>query len=371
MKNTFGNALTVTLFGESHGEQIGIVIDGLAPGMEVDESFIKKQLSLRRPVGKISTGRVEQDNFKIVSGSINGKTTGTPLTILIENTNTKSGDYSRMAQVARPSHADFTANEKYLGFQDSRGGGHFSGRITAPITAAGAILIDALKKKGIYIATHIKSCKDICDRDFEDYKSDIEYLNNADFAVLDKIKEEQMKAVIAEAKENGDSVGGILETIVTGIPAGVGEPWFDTLESEISHAMFSIPAVKGIEFGAGFDITKLYGSEANDEFYSEGGEIKTYTNNSGGINGGISNGMPIIFRCAIKPTATIFKKQRTINFATGENTELIPKGRHDPCIVHRARVVADSMTAIVVADMLTMRFGTNYLGSVSETGCMK
>lgn len=371
MKNTFGNSLTVTLFGESHGGQIGIVMDGLSPGMDIDESFIKKQLSLRRPVGKISTGRIEQDNFKIVSGAINGKTTGTPLTILIENTNTKSEDYSELAQIARPSHADFTANEKYLGFQDIRGGGHFSGRITAPITAAGAILITSLNKKGIYIATHIKSCKNIYDRDFEDYKTDIEYLNNSSFAVLDKDKAEQMKTLISEAKENGDSVGGVLETIIIGMPAGVGEPWFDTLESMLSHAMFSIPAVKGVEFGAGFDICNLYGSEANDEFYSADGKIKTYTNNSGGINGGISNGMPIIFRCAIKPTATVFKKQRTINFVTGENTELIPKGRHDPCIVHRARVVADSMAAIAVADMLTMRFGTNYLGNAFETGCLK
>lgn len=362
MKNTFGNSLSVTLFGESHGSCIGAVLDGLAPGIEINEEYIKKQLTLRRPAGKISTARAEEDGFKIVSGALNNKTTGAPLTILIENKNTKSNDYSQMQAVARPSHADFTANEKYHGFQDSSGGGHFSGRITAPLVAAGAIILFALQKKGIHIATHIKSCKNVSDRDFKNIEQDIQYLNSADFAVLDKEKELQMKEVILSAKENGDSVGGVLETIISGMPSGIGEPWFDTLEGVISHAIFSVPAVKGIEFGSGFDICNKFGSEANDEFYSENGKIYTRTNNSGGIQGGISNGMPIIFRTAIKPTATIFKEQRTVNFKTKENTLLTPRGRHDPCIVHRARVVADSITALVAADMLVLRFGTDWLG---------
>lgn len=364
MKNTFGTSLSLTLFGESHGEQIGAVMDGLAPGIEVDEEFIKKRLSLRRPSGNISTGRVEQDSFRIVSGLMNGKTTGTPLTIIIENTNTKSRDYEQMKEIARPSHADFTANEKYRGFQDYRGGGHFSGRITAPLVAAGAILIKALEKKGIYTATHIKSIKDINDRDFGDIKKDIDYLNNTEFAVLDQTKEAEMKKLITDAKANGDSVGGILETVIFGIPKGVGEPWFDTLEGVISHALFSIPAIKGVEFGSGFELCKKFGSEANDEFFSENGSIFTRTNHSGGINGGISNGMPVIVRCAVKPTATIFKEQKTVNFVTGENTTLIPQGRHDPCIVQRARVVADSMAALAICDMLTQRFGTDWLGDV-------
>lgn len=361
MKNTFGSSITLTLFGESHGKQIGAVLDGLAPGLEVNESFIKHQLTLRRPSGAISTARVEQDSFDIVSGVADGKTTGTPLTILIENTNTKSKDYSKLKEIARPSHADFTANEKYHGFQDYRGGGHFSGRITTPIVAAGAILIDALKSKGIHIATHIKSCKDITDRDFSNMSEDIDYLNNAEFAVLDKEKEALMRELILSAKSNGDSVGGVLETAICGIPSGVGEPWFDTLEGVMAHALFSIPAVKGVEFGAGFDICKKLGSEANDEFYCENGKILTRSNNSGGINGGISNGMPIIVRCAVKPTATIFKEQKTVNFVSKENTTLIPEGRHDPCIVQRARVVADSMTALAVADMLALRFGTDWM----------
>lgn len=362
MKNTFGHSVALTLFGESHGGCIGAVLDGLAPGIEIDEEYIKSRLTLRHPSGKISTSRSEADNFRIVSGALNKTTTGAPLMILIENTDTKSKDYSQMQEIARPSHADFTANEKYHGFQDTSGGGHFSGRITAPIVAAGSILTHALSKKGINIATHIKSCKDISDRDFEDLEKDIKYLNSVEFAVIDKEKENLMKEVIISAKENGDSVGGILETAVTGIPAGVGEPWFDTLEGVISKAIFSIPAVKGIEFGAGFGICSMFGSQANDEFYSENGKIYTYTNNSGGIQGGISNGMPIIFRTAIKPTATIFKEQKSVNFKTSENTTLIPRGRHDPCIVHRARVVADSMTALALADMLALRFGTDWLG---------
>lgn len=361
MKNSFGSSVSLTLFGESHGEQIGAVLDGIAPGIEINDEFIKKQLTLRRPSGKISTARSEQDNYKIVSGIMDGKTSGTPLTILIENTDTKSKDYSLLKEIARPSHADFTAEEKYHGYQDYRGGGHFSGRITAPIVAAGAILIDALKAKGIYIGTHIKSCKNIKDRDFGDIKKDIEYLNNAEFAVLDKEKEDEMKELILSAKSNGDSVGGVLETAVIGLPAGIGEPWFDTLEGILSHALFSIPAVKGVEFGAGFDICEKFGSDANDEFYSDNGKIYTKTNNSGGINGGISNGMPIIVRSAVKPTATIFKEQNTVNFKKHENTTLIPKGRHDPCIVQRARVVADSMTALALCDMLAMRFGTDWI----------
>lgn len=366
MKNTIGHSVTLTLFGESHGTKIGAVLDGLAPGIDVDLDFINKQLLLRRPVKGISTNRMEQDKLEIVSGAINGKTTGTPLTILIENADTRSGDYNILQEVARPSHADFTANEKYHGFQDTRGGGHFSGRITAPIVASGAILIDALAKKGIKIGTHIKMCKNVYDRDFEDYNKDIDFLNDRVFAVLDDKAEEKMRDEIVKAKQNGDSVGGILETVITGLPTGVGEPWFDTLEGELAHAFFSIPAVKGVEFGAGFAMCGKYGSEVNDELYAENAHIFTKTNNSGGINGGISNGMPIIIKTAVKPTATIFKAQDTVNFIKKENTKLIPKGRHDPCIVNRARVVADSMAAIVIADMLALRFGTDYLSGGDE-----
>ena len=361
MKNTFGNSVAVTLFGESHGEYIGAVIDGLAPGIEIKRDYIEHMLLLRRPDGKISTPRKEKDEFKIVSGMINGKTTGTPLTILIPNENVKSFDYAELKTVARPAHADYTAQCKYHGFQDSRGGGHFSGRITAALVAAGAICKSALEAKGIFIGTHVKKCAGVQDRDFGDYTADINALTEKTFAVLDSTCEEPMKNKILEAAAEGDSVGGVLETAITGIPAGVGEPWFDSVESMISHMMFSIPAVKGIEFGAGFGIADMKGSLANDSLQMENGKIVTETNNNGGINGGITNGMPIIFRTAIKPTPTIFKPQNTVDFVNMTDAVIEPKGRHDPAIVHRASVVQDAAAAIVICDMLSMRFGTDWM----------
>ena len=361
MKNTFGNSVAVTLFGESHGEYIGAVIDGLAPGIEIDKSYIEHMLFLRRPDGRISTPRKEKDEFKIVSGVLNGRTTGTPITVLIPNENVNSSDYSQLRTVARPSHADYTAQCKYHGFQDSRGGGHFSGRITAALVAAGAICKSALEKKGIFIGSHVKKCGGVSDRDFNDYIPDIKMLNKKSFAVLDASCEESMKNKILEAASEGDSVGGILETAVIGIPEGVGEPWFDSVESLISHMMFSIPAVKGIEFGAGFEIADMKGSAANDPLKTENGKIVTETNNNGGINGGITNGMPIVFRTAVKPTPTIFKPQNTVDFQNMTETVIEPKGRHDPAIVHRARVVQDAAAAIVICDMLAMRFGTDWM----------
>ena len=361
MKNTFGTSVAVTIFGESHGEYIGAVIDGLAPVIDECEEYINHMLFLRRPDGKISTPRKEEDKFKIVSGVINGKTTGTPITILIPNENVKSGDYSQMRTVARPSHADFTAECKYHGFQDSRGGGHFSGRITAALVAAGAICRYALEQKGIYIGTHVKKCAGISDRDFGNLADDINLLNTKTFAVLEESRVEEMTDAILKAASEGDSVGGILETAVCGMPQGVGEPWFDSVESQLSHMMFSIPAVKGIEFGAGFGISDMKGSEANDPMIIENGRVMTTTNNNGGLIGGITNGMPIIFRTAIKPTPTIFKPQRTVDFRSMTQTVLEPKGRHDPAIVHRARVVQDAASAIVLCDALALRFGTDWL----------
>lgn len=361
MKNTIGQNVSVTLFGESHGQGIGAVIDGLAAGIDVDENFIEKQLDLRRPVGKISTPRVEKDNFQILSGVFEGKTTGTPICIAIPNDNTKSKDYGEIRFKMRPSHADFTANEKYHGFEDYRGGGHFSGRITAGLVAAGAIAIDALKKKGIIIGSHISRLGGISDRVFKNLEEDINALNQMQFAVLDGEKAEEMQDRIIKVRAEGDSLGGVIETAVLGLPAGVGEPWFDTVESMISHAVFSIPAVKGIEFGAGFSIAEMRGSEANDPFRSVEGKIVTETNRNGGINGGITNGMPVIFRTAFKPTPTIAREQNTVDIRDNSNTTLIAQGRHDPCIVHRARVVVDSVTAIVLLDLLSSRFGTDWM----------
>lgn len=360
MKNTFGNNVALTVFGESHGSAIGAVIDGLPAGITVSEEFISHQLDLRRPYGKISTPRHETDKFEIVSGVYNNRTTGTPICIIIPNENTKSKDYNY--GVARPGHADFTAFSKYNGFEDYRGGGHFSGRITAGIVASGAIAISALEKKGIKIGTHIKKCANVEDADFGDYILDIDVLSNKLFAVLDDKKGEEMIKKIEETAAENDSVGGVLETVVTGLPAGVGEPWFDTVESMLSHTLFSIPAVKGVEFGAGFSCADMLGSEMNDAFFFDGDIVQTITNNNGGINGGITNGMPVVFRCAVKPTPTIAKEQETVDFTKNENTTISAKGRHDPCIVHRARVVVDSITAFVLCDLLSQKFGTDWLG---------
>lgn len=361
MKNTFGSSVSLTLFGESHGAAIGAVIDGIAPGIKIDEDFIRSQLSLRRPVGLISTPRVEPDEFVIESGVFEGKTTGTPICILIPNVNTKSKDYSEIRSKARPGHADYTVYEKYHGFEDYRGGGHFSGRITAAVVAAGAIAISALRQKGINIGTHIARLAGIADRGFKDYESDIKKLSEMQFAVFDTAAAEKMKEEIIAAKNVGDSLGGVLETAVTGLPAGVGEPWFDSVESLLSHALFSVPAVKGVEFGGGFSLCDMRGSQANDPLRTENGKIFTLTNNNGGINGGITNGMPVVFRCAVKPTSTIHISQQTVDFINMENVDFLAGGRHDPCIVHRARVVVDSITALTLCDILSARFGTDWL----------
>lgn len=363
MKNTFGNNISVTLFGESHGEAIGAVVDGLPAGLELNESFISHQLMLRRPAGKISTPRREKDEFAILSGAFNGKTTGTALCITIPNENTKSKDYSASYGKARPGHADYTAFLKYNGCEDYRGGGHFSGRVTAGLVAVGAVCISALAKKGICIGTHIKKCAGVEDASFNNYYENIKSLSDKTFAVLDAQKGEEMVKAIEKASAEGDSVGGVLETAVVGLPAGVGEPWFDSVESILSHMLFSIPAIKGVEFGAGFSCADMKGSQMNDSFCIDNGKISTKTNNNGGINGGITNAMPVLFSCAVKPTPSISLEQETIDFVKGENTVLSTTGRHDPCIVHRARVVVDSVTAIALCDLLVQKFGTDWLVS--------
>ena len=361
MKNTFGNSVSVTLLGESHGPEIGAVIDGLAPGIPVDEAIISEKLALRRPSGKISTARRETDEFRIVSGVFEGKTTGTPLTVLILNTATQSKDYTATRFLARPGHADYTAFCKYHGYEDYRGGGHFSGRITAALVAAGAIVTEALRSKGISIGTHIARCAGIGDRAFENYENDIAVLEKKKFPTLSEEAEISMQKAIEQAANEGDSVGGILETVVLGLPAGVGEPWFDSVESILSHVLFSIPGVKGVEFGDGFALAEGRGSYCNDAFRIKDGQTVTSTNHNGGINGGITNGMPLLFRCVVKPTPSIYQKQKTVNFSTGENADLQINGRHDPAIIHRARVVVDSVAALALCDILTQRFGTDFL----------
>ena len=355
MKNTFGNNLTVTLFGESHGQAIGAVLDGLPAGFEIDLDLLKEDMEKRKAKGALSTKRHEADEVHIVSGFFEGKTTGTPLTILIENKSQRSSDYAALKYRLRPGHADWSAFEKYGGHQDYRGGGHFSGRLTAPIVAAGAICRQILSAKGVEIGSHIESLHGIEDEKFSSdlptLKEQVLQTRAMEFSVLNKEAASQMEEAITNAAKELDSVGGILETAVIGLPAGIGEPFFDSVESVLAHLLFSMPAVKGVSFGLGFGFAGLKGSEANDPIYSANGSISTATNHNAGINGGISNGMPILIHTCIKPTPSIYKPQASVDYRTRENVTLEIKGRHDPAIIHRARIVADSLTAIGILDL--------------------
>lgn len=356
MSGIWGRNLKVSIFGESHGTGIGITIDGLPSGFEIDLDKVNFEMGRRAP-GKspLSTARKEGDNVEILSGFFEGKTTGTPLCGIIRNKDNRSRDYGKLRDLMRPGHADYTGNVRYNGFNDYRGGGHFSGRITAPIVFAGAICKQILEKEGIKITSHVKSIGKVEDINFNSLEIEEEIMNNLlnmELPVLDKSVEEKMCEEILNAKSEGDSVGGIIECAITGIKAGVGSPFFYSIESVISHLLFSVPAVKGVEFGEGFNITKIRGSEANDSMYYDGDQVKTRTNNNGGIIGGISNGMPIIFRAGIKPTASIIKKQETINIKTKENEELVIEGRHDPCIVQRAIPVIECIAAIGILDLM-------------------
>ncbi len=362
MSSIFGNNIKISLFGESHGSVIGVTIDGLKAGIKLDISYIEKEIQKRKSISSISTPRVEKDEIEIVSGFFNGYTTGTPLTVIVKNENTKSKDYQ--PELLRPSHADYSAYLKYNGYQDYRGGGHFSGRLTLGIVIAGAICKQILENKGVLIGSHLKQIYNIKDVNFssdeDSLKDEILKMNDTDMAVLTESVKDDIIKCIEQAKANQDSVGGIIETAILNLKGGIGEPFFDSIESVLSHLIFSIPAVKGIEFGRGFEFASLYGSEANDQLeYID--YIKTKTNNNGGINGGISNGMPIIIKTVIKPTPSISQKQNTVNIETKENTILEIKGRHDPCIVHRARVVIDSVVAIGILDLCVQRYGYEWM----------
>ncbi|OLS02350.1 chorismate synthase [Tissierella creatinophila] len=356
MSSTWGNNIKLSLFGESHGGAIGINIDGLPSGISLNLEEIKIEMKRRAPgQDKTATSRKEKDEFEILSGYFNDKTTGTPLSIMIRNTNTQSKDYDKTKDFARPGHADFTGRKRYLGNNDYRGGGHFSGRLTAPIVFAGAIAKQILSSEGVIVGSHIKSIGEIEDNSFDPTKVSprlLEFLKVKKLPTIDDNKSVEMEKTILRAKEEGDSVGGVIELAVINPMAGLGSPFFDSVESHLSHMIFSIPGVKGIEFGKGFDITKMRGSKANDEMYMEGEEVKTYTNNNGGILGGISSGMPIIFRVALKPTASIAKSQRTIDMFKNKDAKIEIVGRHDPCIVVRAVPVLEAATAIVILDLL-------------------
>ena len=356
MSGMWGNKIKISIFGESHGNAIGINIDGLEPGFEIDLDKVSAEMKRRAPGrNNLSTPRKEADEPEILSGFFEGRTTGTPLCAIIRNNNTKSKDYGKLKDIMRPGHADYTGKIRYNGFNDYRGGGHFSGRITAPLVFAGAICKQILEAKGIKIVSHIKSIGTIEDKSFLDEEITEDFINSymsKELPLIDESKEEAMRKEILLAKEELDSIGGTVECAVVGIEPGIGNPFFDSVESTLAHLMFSVPAVKGIEFGKGFDISKMRGSEANDEYYLENGNIKTKTNNNGGILGGITNGMPIIFNVAIKPTASIFKEQNTVNIVTMEETTLCIEGRHDPCIVQRALPVIEAVAAIGITELM-------------------
>lgn len=360
MKNTFGNAVSLTIFGESHGAAVGAVLDGLAAGLPVEQEYIALRMERRRARGDgLSTSRIEPDEVNFLSGVMNGHTTGTAIALTIANTNTRSGDYAKTADLLRPGHADYTAYAKYEGWQDARGGGHFSGRITAAAVAAGSLCERVLAERGIRVYTHIARVAGIEDAPLSSAAGLVcPEPQPGHFALLDPGREAAMQAAIRAAGAEGDSVGGVLETMVTGLPAGVGEPWFDSVESELAHIAFAIPAVKGIEFGSGFAFADMKGSEANDAFRLQGGQIVTATNHNGGVNGGITNGMPLVFRTALKPTPSIYKTQQTVDYINKKEAELNIQGRHDPCIVARAAVVQNSLTAFALLDLLTQRYGT-------------
>ena len=368
MKNTFGNAVSMTIFGESHGPAVGAVLDGLAAGLPVDEAAIVAAMDRRRARGDgLSTARTEADAVEFLSGVYEGRTTGTAVTLMIRNLNTRSGDYAKTADLLRPGHADYTAYAKYEGFQDARGGGHFSGRITAASVAAGTICETVLNGLGVKVYTHIAECAGVQDAPLSSAAGLVmPDPQPGHFALLDASKEEAMQAAIRAAGSEGDSVGGILETIVTGLPAGIGEPWFDSVESLLSHAVFSIGGVKGIEFGGGFSMACGSGSEVNDPFRMRDGRVVTATNHNGGINGGITNGMDVVFQCAVKPTPSIGQPQQTVDFLRMRDAELTIHGRHDPAIIRRICPVLDSVTALVLCDLLAQRFGTDYF--IKEAG---
>lgn len=359
MSGVWGSNIKISIFGESHGNAIGVNIDGLPSGFEINMDKVLLEMERRAPgKNELSTARKEADLPEILSGFFEGKTTGTPLCAIIRNSDTRSKDYSKTKDFMRPGHADYTGYERYNGFNDYRGGGHFSGRITAPLVFAGAICKQILEDRGIFIGAHISSIKDIKDEVFNSVnisKEELESLRNMELPLINKSLEDKIRHTIMQAKYDGNSVGGTIECAVIGIDSGVGNPFFDSVESTLAHLMFSIPAIKGIEFGKGFDITKLYGSEANDEYYYDGDLVKTKTNNNGGVLGGISNGMPILFKVAVKPTASILKEQNTIDIKEKIDTKFRIEGRHDPCIVQRALPVVEAVTAIGILDLIKGR----------------
>lgn len=354
MSSMFGSHLKLSLFGQSHGEAIGIVLDGFPAGMPLDMDALLREMARRAPgQNAMTTARKEADAPEFLSGVLNGVTTGQPIAAIIRNTNQRSKDYGTGVDLVRPGHADYTGHVRYYGFEDWRGGGSFSGRLTAPIVLAGALCRQWLAQKGVSICSHLLQIGSVRDQAFADadIPVDGDILRSATLPVLCPEKAEAMEQEILAARSRADSVGGMIECMATGLPAGLGAPFFDSVESVLSHLMFSVPGVKGISFGDGPDFASRPGSEMNDAFALQDGKVVTVTNHSGGINGGITNGMPVIFSCILRPTPSIGQKQQTVSLQRMEPAELEIHGRHDPCILPRAVPVIEAMTAIGLMEL--------------------
>lgn len=353
MSSMTGKNIKISVFGQSHSEAIGVVIDGLPAGVKIDMEKTYAFMARRAPGNnEFSTARKEADKPEILSGLVDNTTCGAPLCAVIHNTNTRSGDYANLKDCPRPSHADYAASIRYNGFNDVAGGGHFSGRLTAPLCFAGAVCMQILESRNINVKAHIYSIGNIKDTPFDMVNITTEDIASKDFPVIDSIAGKEMQEVILSAKKQADSVGGIIECAVTGVPAGYGDPMFDGVENIIARNVFGVPAVKGIEFGNGFECTKLLGSQNNDAFTVKDGNIVTTTNNAGGITGGITTGMPVVFRVAMKPTPSIGKEQDSVSLSEQTDKKLTIHGRHDPCIVQRAVPVIEAVAAISILDIL-------------------
>jgi chorismate synthase len=345
----------MTIFGQSHSAGIGVVLDGLPAGLPLDIDELRRFMARRAPgQNAYSTKRREADEPEFFSGLVGSKTCGAPLAVIIRNTDTRASDYTQLSDIPRPGHADYTAHVKYDGYQDTAGGGHFSGRLTAPLCVAGGICLQLLRREGVFIAAHIAAVGDMADKSFDPVSINdavLEHLADAPFPVLDRAAGQQMLEAIEKARLDGDSLGGIIECAAVGVPAGLGDPMFDGLENRIAQLVFGIPAVKGIEFGRGFASAGLRGSENNDAFFTDDtGAIRTRTNNHGGILGGITSGMPVLFRAAFKPTPSIAKPQQSVSLTALQDTTLTVAGRHDPCIVPRAVPVVEAAAAVALYD---------------------
>ena len=356
MSGIFGLNIKMSIYGESHGKAIGVVLDGLPPGLALDEEAISREMARRAPgQSALTTARKEKDAVEIQSGFFNGYTTGTPLCACIANSDQHSKDYSILKDKMRPGHGDYAGYVRYQGYNDYRGGGHFSARLTAPLVFAGAVAKQALAEYGITVGAHILRIHDITEPGFNplgESEATLKAIDAKSFPVINDNIGEQMQNCILTAKGVLNSVGGVIELMAINLPPGLGAPYFDSVESRLSQILFSVPAVKGIEFGEGFGFAKLTGAEANDQMHYEEGKVRCFTNHNGGVTGGITNGMPLLFRVAMKPTPSISREQKTVSLSEHSDTTLTVVGRHDPCIVQRAVPVIEAVTAWTLWDLL-------------------